>query len=263
MIKKLPLEDYLKQTREKEISLAFENYKPGFFERGLEVGCGNGYQSNLIAKYCNKLIASDFNYERIKDNYRSDDVDYIKCDAENLENYFEKESFDLVFSSSLIEHLPSPEKYFLGAKNILKEGGILISVMPNVFWKVCQICLFYLNIFTIVVNKLARSNKKKTVVDNKERNNSLVNNQKSEKKYSRIRYFLWLVPHGEYKTNVEELFMFRKKRWVEEIEKAGFEVVKVKKGPVSSGYRFGFNKLRSLFEKIGFSSVYIYIAVKK
>ena len=47
------------------------------------------------------------------------------------------------------------------------------------------------------------------------------------------------------------------------LKDAGFQVVKVVKGPVASGYGFGFDGLRSFLEKLGFCSEYMFVTVCK
>ncbi len=48
-----------------------------------------------------------------------------------------------------------------------------------------------------------------------------------------------------------------------DFENAGFEVVNIIKGPVVSGYGFGFDKARKVLENLGFASEFAYVIVKK
>jgi SAM-dependent methyltransferase len=44
-------------------------------------------------------------------------------------------SFDVVYSKSFIEHLWNPDKYFREAWRVLKEGGVLLTLVPD--WESC------------------------------------------------------------------------------------------------------------------------------
>lgn len=52
-------------------------------------------------------------------------VDLI-CDADNLERTFGKESFDLVVSTEMLEHIKDWKKVISNIKNVCKSGGIIL-----------------------------------------------------------------------------------------------------------------------------------------
>jgi hypothetical protein len=56
---------------------------------------------------------------------------------------------------------------------------------------------------------------------------------------------------------------YRKKSWRTLLENNQFEISAILKMPVVSGYGFGLNKIRKIFEKIGLSSAFAFIAHKK
>jgi hypothetical protein len=59
-----------------------------------------------------------------------------------------------------------------------------------------------------------------------------------------------------------EFIAFGKQRWIRKFESAGFKVLAVRKVAWSSGYGFGFIRLRRLMERLGFHTVYAYFAAK-
>ena len=269
---------YIHNLRSREIRITFGRCSPNTFEEGLELGAGDGFQSTLLQKYISRLICTDLNSDRLIKN-DIDKIQYLTCDAEEVDKYFSEKRFDIIFSSNLFEHLPNPDKCLKGIHKILKEQGVIIHIMPNPFWKLCQIIMFYPNLLSTMHRhmkvaggmrgfleqihkkifdiKAGKNNKAKV-----ERN--MGNNPKStRRKYGYLRTMLWLTPHGAYNSNIEELCRFRKSRWIKEINSAGFRTLKVLKGPVSSGYGFGFDRLRGILERIGITSEYIYVAEKK
>jgi hypothetical protein len=69
-------------------------------------------------------------------------------------------------------------------------------------------------------------------------------------------------PHGVSDGHLQELLAFRRSRWTAEFARAGLRVLSIQKGPVASGYGFGFDRLRAFLEGMGLASEYIYIATK-
>ena len=56
---------------------------------------------------------------------------------------FGEKSFDIVFSSNLLEHLPDPSVVLRGVHRLLKDDGITVHIMPGPFWKLCQMALYH------------------------------------------------------------------------------------------------------------------------
>lgn len=58
-------------------------------------------------------------------------VEFINCVVGNSEGHIKDESFDIVFSVSVVEHVPSDqlEKFFRDCRRILKPGGLLVHLI--------------------------------------------------------------------------------------------------------------------------------------
>ena len=257
----------LHKFREREMQLIFERCHEEMFGCGLELGAGDGFQTQLLKRYVSSLVCTELNERRLE-RISLGGLKYCICDAEKISEYFEPKTFDIVFSSNLLEHLPNVQSCLSGIHSVLKDDGISIHLMPNPIWKFCHLIFFYPNlaltilehIFTYesYIKLIERSKKKQLGANSYCGDNIKVKNEKSW-----IVGKLWPQPHGAYCSNFVEFKMFSKTRWVTEFAKGGFEVVNVTTSPFSSGYRVGLESLRSLIEKLGIGTEYIYISIKK
>lgn len=249
----------LHEFREKEFNKIFNRFPHKVFPKILELGSGDGFQSKKLTLYAKKVIATDYLLEEQKNE---PNVQRIQCDAENITKKFKKKEFDLIYSSNMMEHLQNPEKSVTESLQVLKDDGIIIHVMPNTLWKIFQLLFFHINLVIVGIEALLNNNIKTQIKKQKNITKKTENNPKRVKKYSLLRKIIWPIPHGEYPTNISELFMYRKKRWIHLFNKEA-NVLQVIKGPISTGYGFGCRPLKKLLEKIGLCTEYIYIIQKK
>jgi ubiquinone/menaquinone biosynthesis C-methylase UbiE len=101
----------------------------------LDIGCGDGYPSLLMAPYCKKVIGIDNSDTRVNKSRENaklmglDNVEFIRMSGEKLE--FEDNSFDVVASSTSIEQASDYNKVLREIHRILKSGGHTIIRVQN------------------------------------------------------------------------------------------------------------------------------------
>ena len=262
--------EYLHRIRTREFNLIFGRCPPALFAKGLELGAGDGYQSRLLSRHVLTLICTDFE-DDVPGRAACPGVEYRRCDAEEVDSYFGEREFDLVYSSNLLEHLPDPAAALRGIHRILRDDGLALHVVPNLFWKASHLAGFYPTLAARVMRALftpaslrrfvarlvmRRASGAEAVGSRR----APTNNPKMLPCRERL---LWPTPHGAYQSNVQELYAFSKRRWLREFDAAGFSVAKVLRGPVASGYGFGLDRIRLSLERAGFSSEYVYVTVKR
>lgn len=97
----------------------------------LEVGCGEGYGTSILAQSESNIIGVDIDSITIDNanaNYGSDNCKYKLYDGVKLP--FTEEKFDVVVSFQVIEHVPDDVAFLAEIKRVLKVGGVLYLATP-------------------------------------------------------------------------------------------------------------------------------------
>jgi SAM-dependent methyltransferase len=249
---------HLHRMRTREIEIAFGRCPEKIFAAGLELGAGDGFQSGLLMRYVSRLTCTDYTLESIA-RREADAISYRACDAEEVDAVFGRGRFDLVFSSSLMEHVPDPGRALRAVREVMAEDGVTVHVIPGPFWKVSH---FVLHVPNQVVEKIEALTARATPPPAREGQRHPNNPKTARPGRPLLSRLLVPAPHGVSATNREEFAAFRRARWEAEFRRAGLDPIAVLKGPVASGYGFGLDRLRASLETLGFASEYIYIAAR-
>ena len=185
-------------------------------------------------------------------------INYQICDANILP--YKSQTFDLIYSSNLLEHLLNPNIALNEMHRVLKNDGIMIHIIPNRFWKLSHLFLFYPNQLLLLLRKLIGT--KYSIKTDKNINNwsHIKKGTQKNKIYNKI----WPKVHGEYKNHISEFTGMGYKNWNNYFSKSSFKIIGyIDKLPVHSPYRFGLNKIRKSLESLGFSSSHGFILAKQ
>ena len=178
--------DHLHVVRRLEFQAFRDEFGGARFNMALEIGSGDGFQSELLAPLCDKLVCTDVNRIRWdvanRDATISANVSHAIMSGADL-SQFHDGMFDLVFSSNALEHIENVERCLQEMHRVLKPSGIAVLYMPSRYWK------FFNALYRI--SRIRRPN-----------------------------------IHGIAHTNVEEFILFGKRVWIKKIMHAGFVVEK-------------------------------------
>jgi 2-polyprenyl-3-methyl-5-hydroxy-6-metoxy-1,4-benzoquinol methylase len=98
----------------------------------LDAGCGVGYGSAYLAEVASRVVAVDIDPESIayaRERYAAPNVEFRLGDLRALE--LESDSFDVVTSFEVIEHLREQEAFVDELARVLRPDGVLVISTPN------------------------------------------------------------------------------------------------------------------------------------
>lgn len=157
--------------------------------RILDVGCGNGISAMLLNRLGHDVVGTDISPLFLKEaqKWENERLKYRICDV--LELPFDKESFDVVSSSELIEHLPDVEMALSEMIRMARRGGRIIISGPNL----CSPLMPFLDLIRMIFGKPGRpiwAETKRQALLNTFKNATLY----FQKRFSREPQFLYREP---------------------------------------------------------------------
>lgn len=92
----------------------------------LDIGCGNGGIATHFANKGNRVRGVDIEDKRAEETR---DFDFTLVDSEHLP--FEADTFDLVFSHHVIEHVPNQRLHLEEIRRVVRPDGLCYLATPN------------------------------------------------------------------------------------------------------------------------------------
>ena len=248
--------------RRGDIDISFRDIDEKYFTKGLEIGAGDGFQSQLLIKYIQNLVCTEYYTDSFSKVEKNENIKYKILDATCIRETFSKNEFDIIFSSNLLEHLFQIGRVLDGMYFILKDNGLMIHIMPNRLWKFIHVFVWYFKYPQRIKNKVLRRQPKRSQTGWKTSGNNPKTDHGTYLHY-RIKSFVSPKPHGISKSNFREFLIFGPKHWRTLFINAGFDLVEIKKLQFHTPYRYNFEFGRRLLTKMGLCSSYAYIIRKK
>ncbi len=109
------------------VDLVIQHAQPG--DRILDMGCGNGLSTYLMAERGFQVVGTDISSLFLQDARPHPNVVYRVSDAHEMP--FADESFEVVCSNELIEHVPDVENVLHEMIRLTVPGGRIIISGPN------------------------------------------------------------------------------------------------------------------------------------
>jgi SAM-dependent methyltransferase len=221
--------------------------------RVLELGAGDGVQTVALRELFDEVTPTD------PDPFGNVDG-MIVADAANLP--FEDNSFDLIFSSNVLEHVENLDEAFTEMKRVMVPSGVMIHSMPTGTWKVAQLVgrpfASAIKIFRRLVPGISANPGRVKLGGSFDSHSSVESNRSLPQ---RIIGLVIPTVHGVSGNHISEFNRFRPRWWKKQFDYSGFDCYRTSSLFFHSPYDllpYRFMGLRDLIGRKGLASVDVY-----
>ena len=182
----------------------------------LEIGSGTGAQVRVLREVCKSAVGID-----LPEGGHSADrlVEVIDYDGRYLP--FPDVSFDVIFSSNVMEHITDPETIHSEMHRVLRPNGACIHVVPSHTWRLWTSLIHYP---ALAARLIRRSPEVKGTTHGSHLPQPINPKGSSSRWVARLQYALLSPAHGEFGNPFSEYFYFRPSAWRNHFESHGWKV---------------------------------------
>ena len=171
----------------------------------LEIGGGTGYQAKMLADAGYAVSSIDLS----SSNYAQDRI-YSVTDYDGYNIPFPDHSFDVIYSSNVMEHIADHTLLYHDMKRVLKPGGRIIHIVPTPVWRLGTLMTDIVIGPCVVAKKILR------------------HDWMGLKQY--LKCALHLKPHGERGNAITEIYYFSDSWWKNNFSRNGFKIISTTPG---------------------------------
>ena len=262
----IPLKTHEERLRSAEFDLVRHEFNTE--DKVLEIGGGSGFQAALISECVQECQSVDV-------RPHPQPVHPVSIyDGRILP--FEDQSFDIIFSSNVLEHIPDLDGALRECARVLKPDGKMVHVVPSHWWRIWTILSYYPALPKILLCGWRDLRKSDVELTSSPENIEITKqNQQSSHdtgfinilqrrfKLKWIRTIVLSPRHGERGNEITEIYYFSPSWWRRMFERNGWCVLEETPcrlfysgntlfGPILS------IKMRRLLSRFLGSSTYIY-----
>jgi SAM-dependent methyltransferase len=181
----------------------------------LELGAGAGWQAKKLSELGLDVKAIDVEQTTFR-NIQVYDVEYY--DGENIP--IDDHSFDVVFSSNVLEHIPSIDVTLKELHRVLRNDGVAVHFLPNFNWRLWTTLTHFPNVLKRLVNH---------VFSNQNTSSDLNIESKYSKNDSGQKFLNFLLPgrHGERGNVITEMYFFSRVFWRKKMTENDWQIESV------------------------------------
>ena len=182
----------------------------------LEIGAGTGWQARELSKHGYKVTAID-----IPDSNHSDARIWEILDFDGKNIPATDNSFDIVYSSNVLEHVLDLDALNQDIHRVLKTNGHAIHYVPTGSWRSASLIAFYPSLIREVIRRIFN----KTQNQNNKTSNS---HKKTDSRKSFLKKALFRIfphAHGTRGSALNETVLFKKLRWEKLFKSYNWEIL--------------------------------------
>lgn len=201
----------LRAIREREVEDVLPFLAPG--ASVLEIGAGAGWQARIFAAHGHPIEAIDLPQSQYREA-----AEWPVTPYDGVHIPFPDASFDVIFSSNVLEHVERLDELMTEMRRVLKPGGIGIHLLPTSSWRIWATDSHYLLLVQRLLGRFRRARLPSPKGGAPEARSG------TEGRPARGLARFFPPPHGVRGNFVTEAFWFSRARWLAHFRRHGWRV---------------------------------------
>lgn len=207
--------EFLHVIREFEYRKIIGYLEPG--ARVLEIGGGTGYQAKRLTQDGFDVASID-----VADSVYADKQEFPVQAYDGRVFPFPDASFDIVFSSNVLEHVKDLEQLHSEERRVLKPGGYCLHVMPTGAWRFWTNVAHYVELCQRLLLAMPR-----LIPRGFSRTALLDALRVAREMAGLLKYYLVVPRHGEVGNALTEVVTFSRRHWLRHFARHNFAIQQV------------------------------------
>src|SRR4051794_8612369 len=183
----------------------------------LEIGAGTGWQSKALSDAGYRVQAIDLPADiEISNHARSREWPIRDYDGAHLP--FPDRSFDIVYSSNVLEHVVELGTLTAEMKRVLRPGGVALHLVPNRAWRILSLATYFPGQAIDVLRWLVRRSPTAT-------GGTPAATGPKRSLFAKVIGRLLPPTHGSVGTPITEIVRFSKRAWDGYFQQTGWRIL--------------------------------------
>lgn len=197
----------------------------------LEIGAGTGWQARALSEAGFNVDAIDLPPEsEISGHARN--RHWPISDYDGVHIPFSDDSFDLIYSSNVLEHVTNLDALIEEMRRVLRPGGMALHLLPNPQWRILSLITYYPGQAVDFIRYLRKRGTRDAVANQSNSVTPQLHRSLLHKASKRL-----LPPtHGAVGSAISEVGRYSRSNWDRFFRQRGWEIVQYSNnGLVASG----------------------------
>lgn len=197
----------------------------------LEVGAGRGWQARALSDAGYKVEAIDLPADSAISGHASERHWAIR-NYDGVHIPFADDSFDVIYSSNVLEHVEDLDALMGEMKRVLRRGGIALHLLPNPQWRFLSLLTYYPGQAVDLLRYISR----RTRVQASGTNRAAATVQLKRSRLAKLGKRLLPPTHGAIGSPLSEIGRYSRRRWDDYFRQHGWKIVEYSNnGLIASG----------------------------